>query len=259
MLLSFLANFGKAKADQVGNSIVQAIVRFDPETASEAQIAEFEKELDILTGRVAKLRSEYAVEQKQADDARANYERYMSAAEKLQIQISDPTTSAEKKVSLEASLSNLLTTIEGLVPEMEREIQEAKDAKEFLAQFEEAAKQAAKKVATARQKLQAAAREMASASLAKERAAEKAEAAAVLAGIRSGNDSLGTALSAMESAAQKDREAAVASGLKADLLTKNMPKSIEADENVRQALGEPGEVTSLSLTDRLAALKAHKS
>ena len=142
---------------------------------------------------------------------------------------------------------------------MEREIQEAKDAKDFLAQFEQAATDAARKVTTARAKLNEAARKMATAKLQKERATEKAEHAAVLAGIRTGNDSLGTALSAMEKVAQKDQYAATASSLKADLLTKNVPQSIENDQNVRDALGEGiTEPTNVSLTDRLAALKARK-
>ncbi len=258
-MLSFLARFGKAKVGQISQGITEAIVRFDPETASEAQIAEFEAQLNELTTKVATLRREYDNEQKEADAAQANYNRYLSAAEKLQTQVADPAA-ADKKSSLEASLANLLTTIEGLVPEMDREIQEAKDAKEFLAQFEQAAADAARKVTTARAKLNEAARHMATAKLQKERASENAEHAAVLAGIRSGNDSLGTALSAMEKVAQKDQDAATAATLKAQLLTKNIPQSIETDPNVRDALGEASpDSTHLSLTDRLAALNAHKS
>ena len=259
-MLSFLARFGKAKVGQISQGITEAIVRFDPETASEAQIAEFEAQLTELTTKVATLRREYDKEQKEADAAQANYNRYMTAAEKLQDQVADPTTPADKKGSLEASLANLLTTIEGLAPEMEREIQEAKDAKDFLAQFEQAAADAARKVTTARAKLSEAARKMATAKLQKERATENAEHAAVLAGIRTGNDSLGTALSAMEKVAQKDQDAATAATLKANLLTKNMPQNIENDQNVRDALGEASAGPSVvSLTDRLAALKARKA
>ena len=258
-MLSFLARFGRAKVGQISQGITEAIVRFDPETASEAQIAEFEAQLNELTSKVATLRREYDNEQREADAAQANYNRYMSAAEKLQNQIADPATPVDKKGGLEASLANLLTTIEGLVPEMDREIQEAKDAKEFLAQFEQAAADAAHKVTTARTKLNEAARKMATAKLQKERASENAEHAAVLAGIRSGNDSLGTALSAMEKVAQKDQDAATAATLKASLLTKNIPQSIETDPNVRDALGEASpDSTQLSLTDRLAALNARK-
>ncbi|MEI7955768.1 MAG: hypothetical protein WCJ66_11415 [Verrucomicrobiota bacterium] len=258
-MLSFLARFGRAKVGQISQSITEAIVRFDPETASEAQIAEFEAQLNVLTTKVATLRREYDNEQKEADAAQANYNRYMAAAEKLQNQIADPAIPSEKKASLEPSLSNLLTTIEGLVPEMEREIREAKEAKTFLAEFEQAAIEAAQKVTTARAKLTEAAHRMASAKLQRERATEMAEHAAVLAGIRSGNDSLGTALSAMEKVAQKDQDATTAATLKANLLTKHVPQSIENDQNVRDALGEAStSPSSVSLTDRLAALKARK-
>lgn len=258
-MLSFLARFGRAKVGQISQGITEAIVRFDPETASEAQIGEFEAQLNELTTKVATLRREYDNEQREADAAQANYNRYMSAAEKLQNQIADPATPADKKGGLEASLANLLTTIEGLVPEMDREIQEAKDAKEFLAQFEQAAVDAAYKVTTAHAKLNEAARKMATAKLQKERASENAEHAAVLAGIRSDNDSLGTALTAMEKVAQKDQDAATAATLKANLLTKNIPQSIENDLNVRNALGEASpDSTHVGLTDRLAALNARK-
>ena len=72
-MLSFLARFGKVKVGQISQSITEAIVRFDPETASEAQIAEFESQLNELTTKVATLRREYDKEQKEADAAQANY------------------------------------------------------------------------------------------------------------------------------------------------------------------------------------------
>lgn len=255
-MLSFLSKFGAVKARQLGKSVTELIVRFDPETASEVQIREFEGQLNQLTERVAVLRREYDKERKEADAARTNYSRYMSAAEKIKAEIENPETSADRKASLEQSVEKLVTTIEGLVPEMEREIQEAEDARTVLEQFEDAAAKAAKKLTTARDRLKGAVRDMEKAKQAKKTAEEQAEDAAILAGLRDANDSLGTALSAMNAAAQKDRDAAEASKLKTDLLTKALPKSVETDQNVLDALGEEGTPSSLSLTDRLAALKA---
>ena len=254
--LSFLAGFGKAKAAQAGGSIIELIVRFDPETASEAQISEFEQELTQLTSQVAQVRREYQKEKDEADAIVKQYNQYLAAAENLQAQANDPVN-ADKKDAIEKSLAGLLGRIEGMVGDVEREKQEAEEAKAFLDQLEQAAEEAATKVTSARAALKGAQREMASAALSRQKADKQAEQSAVLAGLRSRTDSFGTALSAMKSVAQKDRDSAAASGYKAQLLTKNTPTSIDNDPLVAAALGtvKGDPKPAVSLSDRLAALK----
>ena len=257
-MMSFLARFGQAKGNQLGRNIVEAIVRFDPETASEAQIAEFEDHLDQLTQRVAVLRREYDKEKKEADAAEANYNRYLAAAEKLEGQLRDPAL-ADKHAEIEKSLTGLLANLETLVPEVEREKEEATEAKAFLDQFEDAAKEAATKVTTARDQLKKARRDMESAAQRRVRAEARAEQTTVLAGIRQHSDSLGVALNAMNSAAQKDLDAAGAAEHKSVLLTQAMPKAIEDDPIVREAMGTvTASPAPASLSERLAALKGKK-
>lgn len=255
MIARFLTFFAQAKVNNAGTSLMQAIVRFDPETASEAQIAEFEEQLNALTGRVASLRREYRREQAEADAVNDKYNKYLAAAEKLNAQLTDPAK-ADQHAAITNSLTGVVTTLEALKPQVEAENKEAADAKGFLDEFEKAAKEAATKVTTARQKLSEAKRDMQKAALNRERAEDNAEHAAALAGIRKGNDSLGTALDAMNQAAQSDNDAAEALNLKASLLTQTMPKAVEDDPLVREALGEDANgAVQLTLEERLAALK----
>jgi chromosome segregation ATPase len=255
MVPSFLARFGEAKLGQIGRGLIQAIVKFDPETASEAQIAEFESELTGLTQQVAKLRSEYSKEKAEWDSVQKKYDQYLLAAERLQKKL-DTASDAERS-QIETSLNTLVTTLENLAPEVEREKQEAQDAGAFLKEFEEAAQAAATKVTTAKQRLDKARREMQSAELAEQKSAQRAEQAAALAGLRKSKDSMGTALDAMEQVAHERRQKAEAHSIKADLLTKAMPKTVESDPLIAEALGQAAGDTKpqASISERLAALK----
>ncbi len=258
MLTTFLTLFGRAKVTQIGNSLMQAIVRFDPETASEAQIAEFEQQLDSLTQRVAVLRREYTREQAEADAANAKYANLLGAAGKLKAQLDDPNK-AEQHAAITNSLTGVVTALEALKPQVDVENQEAVESKAFLDEFEKAAKDAATKVTTAKQKLSEAKRNMEKSDLKRERAQDNSERTAELAGIRSGNDSLGTALDAMNGVAQRNEDAATALNLKASLLTQTMPVAVENDPLVLEAMGKTSNgAAQLSLDERLAALQATK-
>lgn len=253
---SFLATFAGKKAEQAGDSLTGFIVRFDPATATEAQIAEYEQNLNTLTNAVAKLRDEFNKEKKEADAIDARYHQLVAAAESLDAKAkaeTDPT----KKAGLEASLKKLLDETEAMLPDHDREMQEAKEAEDFLHEHEEAAQAAAQKLVQARSQLNHAMHDMEAARLHKERATEHAEQAAVLAGIRTHSDSLGTALGAMQEAAAKDNQAAEAANYKAKLLSDNGHKEIADDPNIAAALAEASGAarTPESLSDRLAALK----
>jgi chromosome segregation ATPase len=252
---SFLSSFGAKKAEQAGDGIVALIVKFDPETASEAQIEEFRKELDILTGRVAGLRTDYSREKSEAEAVRARYNELVAAAELLQKR--SEAAEGDAKTSLEASVGKIVAELEGLLPDLKREEAEAVEAGEFLREFEQAAEEAARKLTTARTQLDAARQNMARAELRRERAEDKAEQTEVLVGIRKKSDSMGVALAAMQSEANKDEQAASAAKLKVELLTKSAPRKLDEDPNIKAAIAEASGTTQpTGLTGRLAALKS---
>jgi flagellar motor protein MotB len=132
-LLGFLAAFSKKQMQGVGDSLTRAIVAWDPETATDAEIEEMIAELDKITVEAGKAKADFDREQKEADAARKNYDRYISAADILEGQMKTSQTSGDlvKASDIQSSLDKLLDELEQLKPELERETQEAAEAKEF--------------------------------------------------------------------------------------------------------------------------------
>ena len=252
MIWRFLSRLGKKQAGNALEQFTQAIVAFDPETASDAQISLMEEELDKLGQRVGQ--AEAAV-RKDHDETAAlvtQYDKYMSAAERLEGQISEVDDA--QRETLESSLGKLVVELEGLQPEIDRERQEDAEAEAFAAELRESYDQAAQKLKQAKTNLQKAQRRMEQASLKKERADERAQSVREAAGLTSSMGGLQTALSAMEKEAGKAEASTRSSELKIDTFGK---KEISDDPNIAAALkaAEGKALPQTSAKDRLAALK----
>ena len=132
------------------------------------------------------------------------------------------------------------------------------EAKQFLDEYEQAAKEMADKLVAARGQLKDAQHNMEHAALRAGRASDHAEQAATLAGIRSASDSMGIALGAMNRQADKDNKHAEALDYKAQLLKGTSIKPLEADANIAAALEASGAAAvppAASLAERLEKLK----
>jgi chromosome segregation ATPase len=252
----FLKSFGKEKLNQAGQSFTQRIVSWDPESASQAEIEEMIKELDKITTEAGKAKTEYERERIEAEAARQNYDRYMSAAELLSKQLESAQTegNADKATQLNTSLEKLVADIEKLSPEVDRESKEAEEARSYYDEVRQLAEVTADKVKTARAHLDAAKKDMRRAEMEQERAQARAQKAEQLAGLRRDTSGLGVALSAMNKQAQEAKAAAEASDMKAQLLS---PEKAKEDDNIKAALQavSGGPVSTASISDRLAALK----
>ena len=251
---SFLGRFGAKQVQKVGQGVMQVLVAWDPETASQVEIAEMEKHLDGIVSQVAKARQDYNREQQEADEIVCLYNQRLAAAEKLQ---KDLTTAApDKATQIEEAISQLLGQLESMQAEVETEKQEAEEAKAFMNELEQVAQMTADKLKTARQTLEKAKRDMQKAAIEQERAADKAQRAAQVAGLRDGVSQLGSALDAMKKNANDARTKAEASNLKANLLQKPVGSTSNAliDEALKNVTSEGTERPS-SIADRLAALK----
>jgi chromosome segregation ATPase len=254
-MLVFLKNLAGVKMDKVAQAGIEALVRWDPKSASEAELRTMEQNLDALGHEVALARQGYDREKREADAIQALSHQRMAAAEQLQQQMnneSDPT----RKSAVEKSLTTLVGMLEQMTPEVEREKQDEADAKDYLHMLEQTYAEAGGKLKTARSELERAQRDMARAAQQREQADRQAEAARRAAGLASQTSSLTVALKAMQDAAQKDLASADAQMSKARLLRPTRPE--QDDPNIAAALaaasGKPPVPTSL--TDRLAALKA---
>ncbi len=104
-MLTFFSNLVGVKADKAMQAGVEALVRWDPQSASEAELRTMEQHLDDLGRQVATARQSYDKEQKEAEAIQALSHQRMVAAEQLEKQIAaeiDPT----RKAGLERSSGN---------------------------------------------------------------------------------------------------------------------------------------------------------
>jgi len=254
-MLAFIRNLVGVKADRSVQAGIEALVRWDPEAASEAELQTMEQHLDELGRQVAAARQAYDRERREAETIEALSRQRMAAAEQLQHQMAAEADPG-RKAALERSLGTLVAMLEEMAPEVEREKQDAADAKEFLEMLEAAYAEAGGKMKQARSELERARRDMARAGQQRQSAEQQAEAARRAAGLTQSTSSVTVALKAMQEAAQRDLASADAAMAKAKLLRPTRPE--QDDPNIAAAMaaaaGKPAAPQSLG--DRLAALKA---
>jgi chromosome segregation ATPase len=254
-MLTFISNLVGVKADKAMQAGVEALVRWDPQSASEAELRTMEQHLDDLGRQVAMARQSYDKELKEAEAIQALSHQRMVAAEQLEKQIAaetDPT----RKAGLERSLATLVTMLEQMTPEIEREKKDAVDAKDFLEMLEKTYAEAGGKLRQGRSELDRARRDMARAGQQRQAAEQQAEAARRAAGLTSATSSMTVALKAMQEAANRDLASADAATAKARLLRPTQPE--QDDPNIAAALAAASGTSPApqSLSDRLAALRA---
>jgi chromosome segregation ATPase len=254
-MLSFIRNLVGVKADNAMQAGVEALVRWDPQSASEAELRTMEQNLDNLGLQVASARQSYDKEQREAQAIQALSQQRMAAAEQLQRQIAAEPDPA-RKAALEHSLETLVAMMEQMTPEIEREKKDADDAKDFLEMLEKTYAEAGGKLRQGRSELERARRDMARAGQQREMAERQAEAARRAAGLTSATSSMTVALKAMHEAAARDLASADAAAAKAKLLRPTQPE--HDDPNIAAALAAASGAPTApqSLSDRLAALKA---
>ena len=86
-MLQFIGNLIGVKADKAVQAGIEALVRWDPKSASEAELRSMEQHLDDLGQQVAVARQAFDREQKEADAIEALSRQRMAAAELLQRQM----------------------------------------------------------------------------------------------------------------------------------------------------------------------------
>ena len=254
-MLGFFRNFVGVKADDAVQAGVEALVRWDPEGASEAELRTMEQHLDDLGRQVAMARQAYDGERREAEQIEALSRQRMAAAEQLQGQIATEGDPA-RRAALERSLGTLVIMLEEMAPEIEREKQDAADAKDFLEMLESAYAQAGGKLKQARSELERARRDMVRAGQQRETAESQAEAARQAAGLTRSTSGLTVALKAMQEAAQRDRASADVAMAKAKLLRPTRPEQDDPNIAAAMAAAAGKSPAPQSLSERLAALRA---
>src|SRR5262249_30960020 len=175
--------------------------------------------------------------------------------EQLQSQIAAAGDPA-RKTGIERSLETLVSMLEQMTPEIEREKRDAVEAKDFLELLEKTYAEAGGKLKQGRSELERARRDMARAGQQRKAAEQQAEAARGAAGLTNATSSMTVALKAMQEAANRDLASADAAMSKAKLLRPTQPE--QDDPNIAAALAAAsGQAPApQSLSDPLAAPRA---
>lgn len=257
-MMPFIKNLLGVKTDQALQGAVEALVRWDPASATEAELRSMEDHLDELGMQVAQARASLKREKDEADAINRLSQQRMAAAEQLQRQI-DIESDPARRTELERSLTTLVGLLEQMAPDVEREAQDAKDAQDFLQSLEATYQEAGAKLKTAKSQLDRAQRDMSRAEQQRQAAERKAEAARQAAGLSQATNSLGVALKAMQDAAAQDLASADAARAKATLLKPTRPE--EDDPHIKAALDQArgASPAPTSLGERLDALRARQN
>jgi chromosome segregation ATPase len=256
-MISFIRNLVGVKTDQAVNGAIEAIVRWDPHSATEAELRTMEEHLDSLGRQVAEARMAYEREKKEADTIQSLSQQRMAAAEQIERRMAAEADPA-RKAELERSLATLVGMLETMAPEVDRERQDATDAGEFLRMLEETYAQAGQKLKSARDELNRAQRDMSRAAQQRDVASRRAEAARQAAGLSGATSGLSVALKAMQDNAARNLAEAEAANAKAKLLAPTRPE--QDDPNIAEALrAASGQGPApVALSDRLAALRGRQ-
>ena len=249
MVWRFLKQYGMSKAGEVLDEFAGAVVAFDPETASRAQIEMMEAELRKLGRRLAEAETEVRREHQETAALRESYDTYLEAARQLETKLSE-----DRQPEIEASLGKIISKLETLKPEIEREEQEDRDVEAWRAELRRSFEELGGKLKQAQGDLRSARRQMDMARLQKQRVDERDRRAQAAAGMATSISALSVALDAMNQKTAELRAEAETLELKAGLFQaerlENDPHIAAALDAVRGKTGREGQ----SLSDRLAAL-----
>lgn len=242
------------KMDQVQDSAVSTLVKLDTDSAIEAEVRRLEEELDKTTNNYVVAKREYDREQKEADLANSNYNRMLAAAEDLDGQAKAAEAAGKPEAAnIRASLDKLMTRLEELRPEVEREVEEAKQAKAYMEQLEQYLGTLKNELQNYKGEVDKAKRGMQSAELQAKMAQTMEEQAMKIAGLQQRSSNLKIVLNQINQQTEEATDRAAKAKIKAEMFT---TKKEEEDPLVAAALEKASGVQKpTSPSDRLAALK----
>lgn len=246
---SFLGQMGIAKMGKIGDAITGAIINFDPETASQAQIAEFRSHSNEIAARVAKAETEANNAGNTVAQLTAKLERDRTAARALKAQM-ESTTDEVAKASILTSLKTIVAQMkeiggdemDGKGGTLAEAASDAEHAKADLVEWQGVHQQSVAQLTQAETQLKHAAADMERAARDKAKALERQRQIEADANLRTGAGN-GIALDVFARKANKMREDARAATIQADAI--KSAKGGDADSIVAAALANAAPVSTL--------------
>lgn len=224
---SFLARMGIAKMGHIGDSITSALINFDPETASKAQIDEYAAKTNEIEHRVAKAEEAVNAANVSVSALQVKLERDRTAAKALRQSMSATTDQAiSTKLTIQATaIIAQMKQIGGdeMTGEKSGDLFTARadlaQAQSDLTEWQNVHQQAVQTLTSAQSALKHARDDIDRAQHDKERAELRSQQADADAQLKSGLSSTGgIAIAAMQQNAAKMREDARAAQLHSDAL-----------------------------------------
>ncbi len=206
--LSFLGHFAGEKGNQALDGFISHLAKFDPETASAADIALLEDEVK----NAARLKVEAALEIKGLNEtiAQLNTDKGQ-ALQALSIRRNEYDSAPEgEKENIKARAAVISHQVDIIEEQLTHQHESLNQANEWLTQVSQALEEAAQSLGSAKTMLEDAKRQMKMAERDRELAENAAARSRQLSNMKGATTHIGVALGAMRDAADKDRkEAAV--------------------------------------------------
>jgi chromosome segregation ATPase len=254
MSFNFFKNFAKVKADQVEEGLVNLAVALDSDAACETAIRQKMDEHDQRIVMLQEANSEYLREQREYEREVELYNRYINEAESIQQLLTAPVLDERyNREELERDLNEILNQIEKRVPIMEKEKREADQAKEWMAELQQAVDEIGKELTNLRETVNQAKRDIQQAEVEKERNRKKAEQVEILAGLKKSGNKFDTAINALKSQAEKEKAEAEKYQIKADSL--KVAKGDKTSDIIGKYSTTTPPVANENMADRLARLR----
>ena len=254
--MSFFGNYVVANVWALHDGIVKTIADFDPQGASEAQLAEYGDKVHEMEGLAAKAEIQAQADAAQVAKLTASAEQHVNASALVEKQVTaetDPAAKARKQ----ATLDKLNADATAILGDLESAHAAAKDSRGYADGLLAAHKQAVAKWTAGRSNLERAKREQDRARLDAARAQERKADAKRAAGLTTRIDTSDIVLNAMAANTAKYEQQAKG----ARLTTGELKSATAGDSDVAEALSAVSDApaasatTAASLAERLAALK----
>lgn len=129
---SFLGKFFGVKVEKVGDDIITMLASWDPAGADEANIRIIEDSLSKFCIICEEKKQQMLKEEKDALDIKAAAGKKIALVTRWQEILANPESSPTQKAQIEAKIPDLIAQIEAIGPEIDKEVEEHKVAKELF-------------------------------------------------------------------------------------------------------------------------------
>lgn len=241
--MSFFSKFITNKAKSLSEDLNKSLMASDAATSTEVLIDMIEEKYDKINELYSAAITRLEKEQKEYEIIQKLYDQRLAAADFL-----------SKDPSKEAALNELLSEIESMTVDVEREKAEAEESKHDFEETKTLFNSIQNELLNARRTATAAMAKLDRANTKKEYAKEAEEQAKVISGLKSSGSGINSVLAEINQAADKADAEAEAAKRKAKLL---QPCKVLENQDIIDAMkASQGIATPTSAAERLAALKA---